>query len=248
MHPHTFLRTQIRNILREWQQNQGSTAFILASQKTGIATSAWELKWQGLTQKAHWRSPTSCRKVWWLDNGRSQSPQWVMWIAALLQSGLDEKWLDGSMECYCFLQNVQDLLADGETPYERRFGEPNKGPIIPCGAMTEHHPISPKGQARIHQFSKKVLPGIFQGYELIARGIWKGDILIADLEDLEKLDASHIYPERIIAKEVLISPKKGDEFIFPVADGTAKLSRRDHDFQEPTLRREHTVRSDTWSI
>ena len=36
---------------------------------------------------------------------------------------------------------------------------------------------------------------------------------------------------------------KGDEFIFPVADGTEKLSGRDHEFREPTLRREETVRS-----
>ena len=26
-------------------------------------------------QKTHWRSSTSCRKVWWLDNGGSQPPQ-----------------------------------------------------------------------------------------------------------------------------------------------------------------------------
>ena len=35
-----------------------------------------------------------------------------------------------SVECYCDLRNVQDLVADGETPYERRFGEPSRGPII----------------------------------------------------------------------------------------------------------------------
>ena len=29
---------------------------------------------------------------------------------------------------------------------------------------------------------------------------------------------------------------------FPVADGSAKLSGRDYEFQEPTLRREHTVK------
>ena len=44
----------------------------------------------------------------------------------------------------------------------------------------------------------------FLGYELIAGGIWKGNILIADLEELEKLDASEIYPRRINANEVLI--------------------------------------------
>ena len=89
--------------------------------------------------------------------------------------------------------------------------------------MVEYHPSSPKDQATLHQFGKKVIPGIFLGYELIAGGIWKGDILIADLEDLEKLDASDIYPQRINAKEVLIR-QKDDELIFPIADCTAKLS------------------------
>ena len=95
----------------------------------------------------------------------------------------------------------------GKTPYERRFGDPLKGPITLFGAMVEYHPISPRDQARIHQFGRKVLPGIFLGYELVARRIWKGDILTADLEDLEELDASEIYPRRINAKEVLIRQK-----------------------------------------
>ena len=59
----------------------------------------------------------------------------------LLQSGLDEKWWAVSMECYCHLRNVQDLLADGETQNERRFGEPLKGPIILFGAMVGYHAI-----------------------------------------------------------------------------------------------------------
>ena len=49
--------------------------------------------------------------------------------------------------------------------------------------------------------------------------------MIADLEDLEKLDASEIYPRVINAKEVLIS-QKGEEFIFPVADGDQKIVRK----------------------
>ena len=47
---------------------------------------------------------------------------------------------------------VQDLLADGKTPYERRFGEPIKGPVIPFGAMVEYYPISSRDQSRLHQF------------------------------------------------------------------------------------------------
>ena len=50
-----------------------------------------------------------------------------------------------------------------------------------------------KDQSRIHQFGKKVLPGLFLGYALYAGGIWKGDVLIADLEELETMDASEIY-------------------------------------------------------
>ena len=44
------------------------------------------------------------------------------------------------MKCYCYLRNVQDLLANGKTPYERRFGESFKGPIIPFGALVEYLP------------------------------------------------------------------------------------------------------------
>ena len=41
------------------------------------------------------------------------------------------------MECYTYLRNIQDLLSDGKTPYEKRFGEPFKGPIIPFGPLVE---------------------------------------------------------------------------------------------------------------
>ena len=64
------------------------------------------------------------------------------------------------MECYTYLRNVTDLLSDGKTPYERRFGQPFKGPIIPFGSLVEYHPITAKDQSRIHQFGKKVLTWI----------------------------------------------------------------------------------------
>ena len=44
--------------------------------------------------------------------------------AVLLQSGLDEKWWADSMECFVYLRNIQDLLSDEKTPYERLLGEP----------------------------------------------------------------------------------------------------------------------------
>ena len=77
--------------------------------------------------------------------------------AVLLQSGLDEKWWADSMEC-CYLRNIQDLLCDRKTPYERWFGIPfHNGPVIPFGAMVEYHPISAKDISRVHQFGPKSL-------------------------------------------------------------------------------------------
>ena len=70
--------------------------------------------------------------------------------AVLLQSGLNESWWADSVECYTYLRNVTDLLSDGKTPHERRFGQPFKGPIIPFGSLVEYHPITAKDQSRIH--------------------------------------------------------------------------------------------------
>ena len=72
------------------------------------------------------------------------------------------------MECYCYLRNTQDLLSDGKTLYERRFGEPFKGSIIPFGSMVEYLPIAAKDLSQLHQFGKTGLPGIFLGYVLHA--------------------------------------------------------------------------------
>ena len=85
--------------------------------------------------------------------------------AVLLQSGLNESWWADSMECYTYLRT--DLVSDGRTPCERRVGQPFKGPIIPFGSLVEYHPITAKDQSRIHQFGKKVLPGLFLGYAFV---------------------------------------------------------------------------------
>ena len=135
--------------------------------------------------------------------------------AVLLQSGLNESWWADSMECCTYLRNIQDLLSDWKTPFERRFGQPFKGPIVPFGSLVQYHPKTATDQSRIHQFEKKILPGLFLGYALYAGGIWKGDVLVADLEELETMDASEIYSKRLNAKEVIFTKEKG-EFIFPI--------------------------------
>ena len=64
--------------------------------------------------------------------------------AVLLQSALDKEWWADSMECHCYLRNIQDLISDEKTPCGWRFGKPFIGPVIPFRAMVEYHPIAAK--------------------------------------------------------------------------------------------------------
>ena len=196
-----------------------------------------DLSWNHCTSTPH-RSETngiSERAVRRVKEGTS---------AVLLQSGLNESWWADSMECYTYLRNVTDLLSDGKTPYERRFGKPFNGPIIPFGSLVEYHPTTAKDQSRIHQFGRKVLPGLFLGYALFAGGIWKGDVLIADLEELETMDASEIYSKRLNAKEVIF-PQEKREFIFPIADGRIKTPGGDQELRTSTLVRHRPIQGES---
>ena len=124
------------------------------------------------------------------------------------------------------------------------LGQPFKGPVIPFGSLVEYHPITEKDQSRIHQFGKKILPGLFLGYALYAGGIWKGDVLIADLEELETMDASEIYSKRLNAREVIFPKEKG-EFIFPIADGRIKPLGGDQDLRTSTLVRHRPIQGES---
>ena len=214
--------------LQKFLEPERKPKVIYTGNSLEIRKACEDLSWNHCTSTPH-RSETNGiaeRAVRRVKEGTS---------AVLLQSGLNESWWADSMECYTYLRNVTDLLSDGKTPYERRFGKPFEGPIIPFGSLDEYHPITAKDQSRIHQFGKKVLPGLFLGYALYAGGIWKGDVLIADLEELETMDASEIYSKRLNAKEVIF-PQKG-EFIFPIADGRIKTPGEDQELRTSKSRR-----------
>ena len=110
--------------------------------------------------------------------------------------------------------------------------------------MVEYHPFTAKDQSRIHQFGKKVLPGLFLGYALYAVRIWKGDVLVADFEKLDTMDASEIYSKRLNAKEVIF-PKEIGEFNFPSAHGRIKLSGGDQDLRTSTLVRHRPLQGES---
>ena len=114
----------------------------------------------------------------------------------------------------------------------------------PFGSLVEYHPKTAKNQSRIHQFAKKILAGLFLGYALYAGGIWKGDVLVADLEELETMDASEIYSKRLNAKEVIF-PKENGNFIFPITDGRIKPLGGDQDLRTSTLIRPRPIQGES---
>ena len=202
--------------------SRGKPKVIYTDNSLEFGKACEDLSWNHCTSTPH-RSETNGiaeRAVRRVKEGTS---------AVLLQSGLNESWWADSMECYTYLRNVTDLLSDGKTPYERRFGQPFKGPIIPFGSLVEYHPITAKDQSRIHQFGKKVLLGLFLGYALYAGGTWKGDVLIADLEELETMERIGNLVEKTQCERGDISPKR--RIYFSNRRWTNQNSRKDQELR-----------------
>ena len=83
-------------------------------------------------------------------------------------------------------------------------------------------------------------------FSVYAGGIWEKDILFAEIEESEKLDASKTYPRKLNAKEVMIT-QKDREFIFLVTDRSAKLSGRTTTSKNPFLDGESPARRENLS-
>ena len=71
--------------------------------------------------------------------------------------------------------------------------------------------------------------------------------MVADIEELEEMDASELHARRLNAKEVL-TPQWSGNFIFPVADGTVKIFGREQRLGTPTLTRDRPERGEEQEI
>ena len=69
----------------------------------------------------------------------------------------------------------------GRRPDERRFGQPFKGPIIPFGSLVEYYPRTAKDQSKNPSIWKESVTWIVPSDTQCTRG----DVLVADLEELE---------------------------------------------------------------
>ena len=122
------------------------------------------------------------------------------------------------MECYCFLRNIVDTLANkGKTPFELRYNSSWYGPIIPFGTYVHYLPTAPKDKSRTHQFGNKWLKGLFVGYDDKEGGGWSQRLLVVDWEELDKAEKpEHVYMKPIPHKEVKVIKSEQDKFIYPL--------------------------------
>ena len=136
------------------------------------------------------------------------------------------EWKKGHLRCYCSLAldtncwpiqwNVTPICETfkisclmARHPMKGRAELPFNGPAIPFGAMVEYHLFfSAKDLFRLHQFGPTILPYIFLGYAFNAGGIWKGDIPVGDIEELEQMDASKIRARRLNAQKSVNAHEK----------------------------------------
>ena len=101
---------------------------------------------------------------------------------ALVQRGLPQALRNCTMTFYCYLRNVQDEPADGQTPFASVLATSSKGHSSPLEqrSSTSRSP------------GNKMLRGKFLGYVQRAEGGWSGDSLIASVDDLVGIRRDHI--------------------------------------------------------
>ena len=166
--------------------------------------------------------------------------------AVLLQSGLDERWWSDSMECHCYLRNVQDLLADGKNTVWKtiwRIFQRGNNTFWSNGRISSVFTERSVDNSSIWQESTSwKLSWLWTDRE----GEFGNEISWYQTWKIWKIWMHQIFSLKNQSKGS-IDQSKNDEFIFPIADGTAKLSGRHHEFRETTVRLEQPVRSEDLS-
>ena len=67
--------------------------------------------------------------------------------------------------------------------------------------------------------------------------------MVADIEEMEEMDASEIHATRLNAKEVL-SPLRSENFNFPFSDGTVQIFEEERRLRKTTLTRQRRERGE----
>ena len=155
---------------------------------------------KGSLQKTHWRSSTSSRKVWWLDNGWSQSPRWGMWIKR--QS---PERCRGSRSCH----SMDSVLCVHKTSQEteessRKFLEQSQKPKVvytansldfgkACEDLSWNHCSSTPHRSETNGIAERAVRRVKEGTSavLLRSGIRSGQRMVGRFHGMLYLSAKH---------------------------------------------------------
>ena len=143
-----------------------------------------------------------------------------------------------------FLRNIQDLLSDGKTPYERRFGQPFKGPIIPFGSLVEY-PFNCDRPIKNPSIWKRKSYLDCSSDTLCTRGEF-GRVTkwLQTLRSWKRWMRRKSTQKDSMRKKVIFPKEKG-EFILPIADGRIKTLGGDQDLRTSTLVRHRPIQGES---
>ena len=142
--------------------------------------------------------------------------------ALLAKSGLSHLWWPHAAKCYVHARNVVPRAPGEATPWHDRFGEKWHGPLFPFGCMVVYRPPDPYKSRQ--KFAPRGRKGIFLSYFLLPGNIWKGDFVVADLEEMVNNIDGKIRTFRI--KEARLPPQ-GIEF--PLREARDRVLTRQTD-------------------
>ena len=149
-----------------------------------------------------------------------------------------------SIECYNFLRNVKDLLFDGKTPYERRFGQTFKGPNRLFRLV---HWLSITLFLRRICYASINLERKFYLYcssdTLCTRGEFGRVTYWSQTEELETWTHRKSTQKDSVRKEVIF--RRQGEFIFPIEDGRIKPPGGDQELRTSTLIRHRPIQGES---
>ena len=164
--------------------------------------------------------------------------------AVLLQSGLDENWWAGSMECLSFLRNVQDLVWWEDALWKTFWAAIQRtnhsvwfiGWVLPyfCERPGNNPSIWNESLTWIVLRIRSLCGGNLEGWLLGCRHWRVGKRWTHQKSTLKDS----------MQKEVIF-PKENGKFKFPVEDGRITLSGRDQELRTSTLIRERPIRGES---
>ena len=198
-------------------------------------TSCHVMSWQDISRNhrtsTRHRSETigiAWRAVRWVNEGTS---------AVLLKSGLDDKWWADPISVAVFCETMKTSNRTGKdslwTAFWRTFSWANNTPWVHDWISSDccRWPVkTPAVSQEVPTCNLHWICGVCGG----ASG---KNILVADVEGLENLDAFEIHARRVNAKVVLMT-KKGEEFVISFRR-SVKLAGRDKVFRKSTLIQSH---------